>query len=291
MKKMKLRGVNPAGALLLALFLSIFQTGNISGSDTPEPPLISMDRDHADVGEIFTVSVKWQGDGALLLESGYPSTSSTWILEPVSRDGSNFEFEMPGPYARGNISLRILYALEGEDGVSSYTEDMLLPITGWNDTDLDGLDDSWEEKYGVENSEIDPDPDEDGLDLMAEMYNLTDPGKKDSDGDSMDDLWESAHGTLPFKDDPNDDPDRDGWSNVREKNRGTDPRDPEDHPEEPPVTPWYWTLIIVGVLLLILFYFVKQLFSRRRLEDDMEDFDTRSRKPGGAENMGKTGKL
>jgi hypothetical protein len=289
MEKMILRRVVPPGALVLLLILLPIRA--VSGDDPISSPLIMAEVDHAEIGEGFTISVEWQGSGDILLETEYPNTNFTWILTPSANEGAVFDFNLPAPYSRGNISILILYGLDVDDSPPSSTEKTVLPVLGWSDLDMDGLDDSWEERYGVETKDVDHDPDEDGLDLMAEMNNLTHPGKKDSDGDSMDDKWESEKGTLPFRDDPNDDPDRDGWSNVREKNKGTDPRDAFDHPEDPPVTPWYWTLLIVGVLLLILLYFVRQLFSKRRLEDDMEDFDAMSGESKGSDNTGKTDKL
>jgi hypothetical protein len=291
MEKMFPRRVALPLVLLIVLLLGLVQTGILPEVIASEVPRITIGVQNATVGEKFSVSVEW-GEGDIpLVETKYPNTNSSWIMEPSGREGDIFEFDLPAPYSRGNISIRVLYFLDPDGDTPNATGELLLPIIGWTDSDRDGLEDSWEERYDVEDREIDHDPDEDGMDLLAEMYNLTDPDKKDTDGDSMDDLWESMKGTLPFRDDPNDDPDRDGWSNVREKNKGTDPRDSEDHPEEPPVTPWYWTLIIVGVLLLILFYFVRQLFSKRKLDDDMDDFDARSRETRRAENLQKTGKL
>ncbi|MGA1847759.1 MAG: hypothetical protein ACMUHB_00330 [Thermoplasmatota archaeon] len=277
--------------LLLGILMAFPPAGIIPEVNGAQAPSITPGVRNATVGESFSVSVEWKEAGSLLLETSYPNTNYTWIMKPSGKEGDIFEFDMPAPYSRGNISIRVHYGPGSDEVPLSITGELFVPIQGWSDTDLDGLDDSWEERYGVQTRPIDHDPDDDGMDLMAEMFNLTDPGRKDSDGDSMEDPWESLHGTLPFRDDPNDDPDRDGWSNVREKNRGTDPRDPEDHPDEPPVTPWYWTLIIVGVLVLILLYFVRQLFSKRKLEDDMEDFDARTGETRRAENLRKTGKL
>ena len=58
----------------------------------------------------------------------------------------------------------------------------------------------------------------------------------DSEGDGMADCWEEDFGLNPLVDDANDDLDGDGWSNLKEYERGTDPTDPDSHPSK--AMPW-----------------------------------------------------
>ena len=52
----------------------------------------------------------------------------------------------------------------------------------------------------------------------------------DDDDDGMPDDWELTHGLSPIIDDANEDPDQDGFTNIIEYNKGTDPQDPGSHP-------------------------------------------------------------
>lgn len=244
------------------------------------------------IGHSFLINISNDAE-MTAIEVRYPGPERSWILEQGdTRDGMS-SFELPGVYCGTNISYRSLIKDEGKvDGYwSPSSEWYFIAVVGWVDDDLDGLSDQWEELYDLDTDDPNGDHDGDGLILLEEMYHLTDPRKSDSDGDSMDDKWEVDRGTLPFKDDPNNDPDGDGWSNIQEKTRETDPRDHTDHPKEPPVTPWYWMVIITGCLLLVIGYFVKQLFNKKRLEDDMEDFDRKNRCRAGDPCRDNTGKI
>lgn len=54
---------------------------------------------------------------------------------------------------------------------------------------------------------------------------------KDSDLDAMPDEWEIKHGLNPNADDASQDTDADGFTNLEEYQAGTDPRDPNSHPD------------------------------------------------------------
>jgi hypothetical protein len=264
--------------LLVGAFLVTGDEGNVVDG------LTSYDVDmNVTVGETFQFTYDDPSPG-IVLEAIYPGARNDYLMEPDEKSSSDCRFDLIAPYAGTNISVRVLRKSE-IDGVKSHdilTEWIEIQVDGWIDEDGDGLSDVWEELHELETDDPNEDLDEDGIILLEEMYHLTDPAKQDSDGDSLDDGWEIAYGTIPFKDDTNQDPDMDGRSNIQEMVDETDPRDEKDHGEEPPATPWYWIVMIFGVLFLILGYFVKQLFSKKKLDDDMEDFDRNaSRGPKG----------
>ena len=64
----------------------------------------------------------------------------------------------------------------------------------------------------------------------------------DSDGDGMADCWEEDYGLNPSVDDANGDLDGDGFTNIIEYNRHTDPTDPNSYPSKP--MPWIPLLLL-----------------------------------------------
>lgn len=263
----------------------------ISGESGAAPIVSLQTPTSVDAGEMFLVRIDPQGYD-IVLEAKYPGARTTWIFEPDEKKDTGWEFKLPAPYSGTNLTLRAIVwgKNDGENGFDAVSDLTEIELTGWTDDDGDGLSDAWEELWGLNTDDPNEDEDDDGIILLEEMYHLTDPGSTDTDDDSMDDAWEISRGSIPFRDDTNEDPDRDGWSNFQELVKETDPRDPSEHPEEPPVTPWYWVVMIFAVLLLILGYFVKQLFSKKRLDDDLEDFDRgtkRSRTTRMRDNSGK----
>lgn len=58
----------------------------------------------------------------------------------------------------------------------------------------------------------------------------------DSEPDGMLDCWEEANSLDPFVNDANEDTDEDGFSNLQEYRRETDPQDPDSHPSRS--MPW-----------------------------------------------------
>ena len=94
------------------------------------------------------------------------------------------------------------------------------------DADGDGMDDWWEELFGLspdDATDANLDPDGDGITNLEEFRHGTNPRSADSDNDGMPDAWEIARGTKPFYTDIGEDPDRDGLANIDEYRIGTDP--------------------------------------------------------------------
>jgi len=97
-----------------------------------------------------------------------------------------------------------------------------------DDTDSDGLLDSWEMLYfgNLDQGPYD-DPDNDGLTNLEEFQLGTNPNNPDTDNDEMPDGWEVDNGLDPFQDDADGDLDNDQYLNYMEYFAGTDPDDPE----------------------------------------------------------------
>ena len=120
------------------------------------------------------------------------------------------------------------------------------------DEDGDGLPDSWEEKYGVDDPE--GDDDEDGLTNIEEYELRTKPDMADSDEDGLSDKDEiEVHETNPLKPDAdkdglldgaeiangtdpeNRDTDGDGYSDLKEIEVGSNPLNANSVPPAPPI--------------------------------------------------------
>jgi len=242
------------------------------------PPLTMTAPSSVAVGQEF--ELRAASDLEIWLHVRYPGTSWDWIVPPKRTEGDLRTYSLPAPYrckaGPDGPDLAIEYWFEYMlDGANSSTypdPKGTIAITGHRDRDGDGLEDLWEEKWGLstESADLtDRDQDKDGLDLIEEMCNLTSPRDLDTDDDGMWDGYEAEKGTLPFAHDYSEDPDRDGHENGEEHSRRTDPRDPSSFPDDLPVTPWYWILIIIAVLLGIIGFFLYQLVSRRKLEKDL----------------------
>ena len=105
-----------------------------------------------------------------------------------------------------------------------------------NDVDGDGMPDSWETLYGLNNqtyADSGDDGDGDGLTNFEEYIAGTLPNDSDTDDDGMPDGWELEYGFVPT--DPlgaNDDYDGDVATNLEEYQLGTDPTDETSTPAE-----------------------------------------------------------
>ena len=106
---------------------------------------------------------------------------------------------------------------------------------GTGDNDGDGLTDLLE--YQNNTDPTGTDSDDDGLNDGDEVNTYkTDPVDSDTDDDGMPDGWEVTNVLNPLVNDAGDDADSDGFKNLFEYNKGTDPRDPLSHPSR--AMPW-----------------------------------------------------
>ena len=97
------------------------------------------------------------------------------------------------------------------------------------DTDGDGMPDTWENSHGclmANTADANLDPDSDSLDSLSE-YNYSDqmdPCSSDTDSDNMDDFWEAAYACVDATvGDSLEDGDTDTISNILEYKSGMDP--------------------------------------------------------------------
>ncbi len=86
----------------------------------------------------------------------------------------------------------------------------------------------------IDNCPLDPDKTEPGICGCGVADNDIEP-------DGMVDCWEIAHGLDPTTNDATDDLDGDGFKNIIEYNRGTDPQDPRSYPSR--AMPWVTLLL------------------------------------------------
>ncbi|MCT4535239.1 hypothetical protein [Halodesulfovibrio sp.] len=100
-----------------------------------------------------------------------------------------------------------------------------------NDSDNDGIEDSWEQThFGSLSKDGTGDTDNDGLSDIEEYRQGADPNDNDSDDDGMTDGWEVEHGLSVNVNDANGDKDGDGASNLQEFQKNTDPDDAHSVP-------------------------------------------------------------
>jgi len=148
-----------------------------------------------------------------------------WGLDPL-RDDSMWDFDNDtyDVDGEGNIT--------DDERLTNIEEYLLGTSPSLPDSDGDGINDTWENYYGLDPTTYDPwlDSDEDGYDYngngtidwnetftnMMEFLNATDPTNPDTDGDGLIDGWEVYYGFDPHNaTDGNADFDNDGFDNDR----------------------------------------------------------------------------
>ncbi|MDB6077571.1 MAG: hypothetical protein JWO82_1318, partial [Akkermansiaceae bacterium] len=111
-------------------------------------------------------------------------------------------------------------------------------LTGFVDTDTDGMPDWWETLHGLnigDRTDANQDADHDGATNLQEYLAGSDPQDANSnaldlDGDKLTDSWEIAHfGGLGET--GAGDPDNDGATNLQEQAAGSDPLNPNSFPD------------------------------------------------------------
>jgi hypothetical protein len=171
---------------------------------------------------------------------------------------ASFSFGANSPLAAGTYTTAGLNGLYGNG--SQFTGSGTLTVTEDDDTDDDGLPDSWEQQIigfdplddvdglddvaGPLNFPSTTDFDGDGLSDAEEYANRTHPTKPDTDNDGLKDGAEVAgtdnegnlHGFGPTKPSASDS-DMDGYGDAFEIAAGTDPNSPTSMPSANPANP------------------------------------------------------
>jgi lysophospholipase L1-like esterase len=158
----------------------------------------------------------------------------------VGQGASMLAYDGVHPSLYGHAILGSLIAVEAQKDLSKGNIGL--------DSDMDGMPNEWELRYGLDPNSYDAysDKDVDGVINVEEYRNgcdptktdtdgdgLTDyqeiavyhtkPGLSDSDGDGMPDAWEIAEGLNPALSDATGDPDNDGLMNIDEYKNGSKP--------------------------------------------------------------------
>ncbi|MCK5774342.1 MAG: hypothetical protein KAH57_11185, partial [Thermoplasmata archaeon] len=162
----------------------------------------------------------------------------SWTGSPLDTDRSSLVgiIDTPGRY------LIILTVFDEAGNTASGNFTIIVGEVPTDDRDRDGIPDIWEDENGLNSTDTSDavlDPDEDGLTNLMEYLMGSDPNTSDLEGppaddqdeDGMSDIWENENGLDSS--DPADaslDPDDDGYTNLVEYLRETDPnvadRDP-----------------------------------------------------------------
>ncbi len=214
--------------------------GTDDGNNMDADPLFirNPDPDSSDFGNLHLTA------NSPCINNGDPS-----VTEGVDIDGESRVFD--GVVDMGADE----FVDNDDDDLPDSLEDTTCTDPADADSDDDGIPDGIEDMNlnGVfDDGETDPcdtDTDDDGLLDGEEDVNHngilddgeTSPGNADSDEDGMPDGWEVQNDLDPLFDDADIDEDGDGFSNLKEYQRNTDPNDYTSHPSRS--LPWLQLLL------------------------------------------------
>ena len=213
---------------------------------------------------IFNVPMARTSTSPYTFEATEAGSSLYFSKIIFDNDGYMTTFYAKDPTINLDLSLGDLIPNNSIAGLTYYKNTMGTAIPD-PDGDHDGMPDEWEVEYFDDTSKDgtgdydddnlndlaeyqngpypnDADSDDDGINDGDEVniYN-TDPSNSDTDNDEMPDGWEIEHNLDPRLNDANEDDDGDGFKNILEYMRETDPRDTLSHP--PRAMPWLHLLI------------------------------------------------
>ncbi|MFQ5978620.1 MAG: WD40 repeat domain-containing protein [Candidatus Heimdallarchaeota archaeon] len=171
-------------------------------------------------------SVDWSWDGTLLASGSNDRTVRLWNVT------SGAELQTFPAHTANVVS--VAFSPNGSQMASGGADRLVrlwdldpLPL----DSDLDGMADYWERKYGLDHSNFwdkFDDPDDDALMNSLEFFLGINPINADTDNDGMPDGWEYQMGLALLHDDAGADSDSDGMPNHWEYDFGFDATDPAD---------------------------------------------------------------
>ncbi len=223
---------------------------------------------------VFPVSIElFVGEFQLFTAEGFDLDGNHLPVEPsweVSGGGSidkhgNFTSSKPGTW--------IIYA--NHSGISGKavviaTQNILI---NESDRDNDNILDEWEINNGLNSSDpndADLDFDYDNLTNLEEFLHNTSPNLPDSDHDGLLDGSEvKAHGTDPL----NPDSDGDGFDDRYELDKGTDPLDENDYPQDNNKDEGlekldYGIFLVIGLVIIIILVFLVLIINHKMKEKE-----------------------
>jgi len=175
----------------------------------------------------------------------------------------------------GDYEVTLTMDAESTVGTALTSEHSWTFSVSTEDSDGDGMADSWEEENG-----LDP---------------TVDDSEEDADGDGISNIDEYNYGFDPQVDDAGEDSDGDGVSNLDEIQAGTNPTDPEDYISDEEdkdedeggiFNPLMLGLLIaaIAVVMLIIFFAMRKKPAEgpepQQPEEESDEFDTPPPPPG-----------
>ncbi len=251
-------------------------TVTVSSVELPdtEPPIADAGPDQTvDAGTTVTFDGSGSTDNDAI--SSYNWTFS-YDENLITLNGviSTYKFDIPGDYL---VTLTVFdFATPQNSGIDTLWVNVTAIVD--NDVDDDGMDDVWETDNGLDPtdpSDATGDPDNDDLTNLEEFQEDTDPNDSDTDNDGLPDGWEVDNDLDPLDDGttdvingPEGDPDDDGFSNLDEYNKGTDPRDSASKPEKKDDEDNMMLYLIIIIIIIVIIVLLAVAMSRRKPTED-----------------------